>query len=366
MNRCATAGIVMLVFLNGCAIPYGYREVKSNYGLWEPYKIDNTNPTMSLEDVTWTVLGPHTARVSGKISCEYDSVTKERQPYDYIRYQDYRYPDFTGRNHHTNEICGQGRAYNHRTGGTTRQTYVPTTVKLRNPYGPDVTVSVNSDGRFSGEVAIGERYYFTRLSVPAYYGKYHHTSPSKLRVSIPPHESLTFPNKYCELPKFHFAKPNVGRAEQFAMNYASGVMCPVQIAFKEQTTRRDVSPQVTITPTGVPTSKEILGRADAAFRREFSGDKTLCDAAMKKVKYRLGKVLTSTRKDTAQSMSFTAWVGGKYKVETIHGEYHFFRGFVSPRSSDAIDKAVLLVEKGQKIRVQGVREGEGGSMVDSE
>ena len=195
---------------------------------------------MSLEDVTWTVLGPHTARVSGKISCEYDSVTKERQPYDYIRYQDYRYPDFTGRNHHTNEICGQGRAYNHRTGGTTRQTYVPTTVKLRNPYGPDVTVSVNSDGRFSGEVAIGERYYFTRLSVPAYYGKYHHTSPSKLRVSIPPHESLTFPNKYCELPKFHFAKPNVGRAEQFAMNYASGVMCPVQIAFKEYRPRAGI------------------------------------------------------------------------------------------------------------------------------
>ena len=86
------------------------------------------------------------------------------------------------------------------------------------------------------------------------------------------------------------------------------------------------------------------------------------DSAKDYLNYGLSKVRT----DISQSIHFMAWVGAKYRIEAVHGEYNYFRDFVSPSSSEPLNKTVLLVEKGEKIRMQGVREGEGGSMVDSD
>lgn len=143
---------------------------------------------------------------------------------------------------------------------------------------------------------------------------------------------------------------------------------PITINFKEQITRRGVSPEIIITPVGIPTKKDFLNSFVSSLEKEFRNNYRFVNLGMKGVKsaiggYRIfwgGKI----KKDRAQAISFDGIVGQRYKIETVHGEYYYFKGFLSPKSSFPISKTVLLVEKGEKIRVQEVREGEGGSMID--
>ena len=73
-----------------------------------------------------------------------------------------------------------------------------------------------------------------------------------------------------------------------------------------------------------------------------------------------------TKTDNAQSISFNGLLNHQYKIETVHGEYYYFRGFIKTSSNQPMNKSVLLIEKGSKVRVQNIKEGEGGILVNSD
>ena len=64
-------------------------------------------------------------------------------------------------------------------------------------------------------------------------------------------------------------------------------------------------------------------------------------------------------------VDFRAPLNSDYRVQSYHGEYFYFSGMVSADEWPRTSKTVLLVEKGAKIRVEDVKEGEGGEIVDN-
>ena len=66
------------------------------------------------------------------------------------------------------------------------------------------------------------------------------------------------------------------------------------------------------------------------------------------------------KREDAQVISFAARVGGKYRVEMVHGEYLYFTDFIEPKSVAPMSSTILLIEAGEKVRVQKIRESEGG------
>jgi len=162
-------------------------------------------------------------------------------------------------------------------------------------------------------------------------------------------------------PYYWMPVKEIDKAKSFAVKWVEDRICVVEITTKEQITRRIVSPEITVTP--INTKKQLHGAVARALNAEFEGDKELLNAGMDAIKDRLQRPLVKRRKEVAQSLSFCAWAGHKYKIETVHGEYYYFNGFITP-NANSIKKTILLVEKGDKIRIQGVREGEGGVIVD--
>ena len=73
-----------------------------------------------------------------------------------------------------------------------------------------------------------------------------------------------------------------------------------------------------------------------------------------------------TKTDNSQSISFNGLLNHQYKIETVHGEYYYFKGFIKPSSKQPMNKSVLVIEKGSKVRVQNIKEGEGGILVNSD
>ena len=176
-----------------------------------------------------------------------------------------------------------------------------------------------------------------------------------------------FINNYSvELPKFYFSKMDIDKAKSYAQTYAKTKLCQISLSFKEQVTRRNVSPQITITPIGIPSYENCVTDLRENLQSEFAGDEDLTKLGMDSAKVIFNAALPKAKTDISQSIHFVAWVGARYEIETVHGEYNYFRDFVSPVSSEPLGKTILLVEKGEKIRVQEVREGEGGTMVDSD
>ena len=65
---------------------------------------------------------------------------------------------------------------------------------------------------------------------------------------------------------------------------------------------------------------------------------------------------------SGQSLSFIAFEGARYSVETIDPAYNYTKhSFVADKN--ASNKTVLLVEIGQKIRLDNTPEGK-GSLID--
>lgn len=214
--------------------------------------------------------------------------------------------------------------------------------------------------------------------------KSHHMSlPRGMGGYISGYESCSVPLKDIPIYTVYY---DIDKAAKFARRLMPIQKCLINLEFKEQITRRSVSPEITITPVNAPTKESYFDSLKSKLQLEFNNDSALVDAGMEAIEKYNAKpyyvdgvavgyipnknedVLWGGRikKDNAQAISFVGLVGQKYKIETVHGEYNYFRGFITPSSSNPVNKTVLLIEKGEKIRMQEVREGEGGSMVDSD
>ena len=347
---------------------YAPRYEKRNFGEWEPFDTRKTSPRINLKRVRIVPSGQHTARISGVAVCSYNEVELQRQPYEDVIYRDYWNGRKTSRTIITRtELLRVRTKYNYRDGESRRRQEIPSVVSISNPYGPNLDLNVASDGSFSGKLNILYKYFFKELRTAKWYTAYVRADRKMLKISAATKtgESSTWQN----LPKITFSDLDDEAIKEFVSDYVNSLHSSVTLEFKEQITRRDVSPKVTITPIGVPSLEKIREAARAHTLRELGEDKDVVALGMKRFNsmvrsYDFRTIQTSQKKYNAQSVNYSAYVGGKYMIETVHGEYHYFKGFLSPKSSSSINKTVLMVEKGEKIRVQSVKEGEGGSMID--
>ena len=348
--------LLVLLVISGCTGTHGpfnryVRYENRNYGSWHKSdRITRNNGEIEISNLSVMVVGTHKARITGTISCWYTETGYEERAFE--RYYIY-----------TNRTESQGWKVETRKIHPRKREHHPKVINLCNPYGHGIQMEISPEGKFSGCFELDSKYYFKNLPPrKPYYGRYHKANPKKLRLSVDrPKDYPNFGKHYEPLPKFNF----ILREDDKAKDYAKNMLCRVSLLFKEQVTRREVSPRVTITPLNVPSYKDRVSKFKSRLEREFAGDEELVSLGMKSGKHYLDDPLSETKTDASQAISFQASVGSKYKIETVHGEFNYFRGFITPSSSEPIDKIVLLVEKGEKIRMQEVREGEGGSMVDS-
>ena len=230
---------------------------------------------------------------------------------------------------------------------------------------------VDSNGNFEATIKANDFNYFVRPKRRKYYKLYSKEKMIEVGATHKAYDKWHSEWANIGTAKIYFFKEDVEKMKEFGRNLVRGnfSISPVNIEFREQITRREISPEIIMTPVDAPTKKNHINSFFPLLRKEFDGNSRFIEFGMKGVKsqfnrYRNVAWANERRKEIAQSIMFNGIVGYKYKIETIHGEYYYFKGFLSPNSSSPIKKTILLVEKGDKIRVQEVREGEGGSMID--
>jgi len=162
---------------------------------------------------------------------------------------------------------------------------------------------------------------------------------------------------------------DVDKVKQYAQKLLKKKHCWVTLEFKDQATRTNVTPQIIIKPIDSPTEDEFSTSLKADFEKEFNNDANLVNIALQECKktHYAGVIWAGkTSTDTAQSLEFFALVGHKYKIETIHEKYFYFSGYITPASSASLKKTILLIEKGDKVRIEEIREGKSGNIIDSD
>ncbi len=348
----------VLLYIVGCnSEPSLLR--KEIIGDWQVERIEKKLENIQFNNITTGVVDAHSFKISGNISCRYIETSFETRTSNYRSiYDDGTYRDWKPTIESREE--------------TKKKKYIPDKLDISNPYGSDIELPVDPEGNFVGTIGTDPKYYFLNApSTKPYYSLYNYTSPSNLvvRMSIP--DDYIKPDKFVnshslEYPQIFFMQINVDEVKNYAQNYVKNKLSQISLSFKEQITRRNVSPQITITPIDIPSYENCITELRGRFGNEFAGDDDVIKIAMDSAKDYLNYGLSKVRTDISQSIHFMAWVGGTYRIETVHGEYNYFSGLITPSSSGPLSKTVLLVEKGEKIRTQEVREGEGGSMVDSD
>lgn len=131
----------------------------------------------------------------------------------------------------------------------------------------------------------------------------------------------------------------------------------VYLSVQDKVTRLPVSANIRITGSQVATRDDLK----RMFSDEFRDDRVV-DQAMTWAPSFLEQ--GEKREENAQSLSFVAASGSTYRLETTHGKYYYFSGFLKAEPAPKIEKLILLIEKGAKLRVENVKEGEGGELVD--
>lgn len=280
--------------------------------------------------------GAHTAKVSGKVvgAMRYVSVEQEREKI---------YTDGSGQVRETKFV-------------RRKVSYVPKSVTVKNPFGPSPVLKVGEGGLFEGVLQSNNDVFFVKPDDKEY-RIVKSLSGSSVYVYDSDDKGYVRSDDY-PLPDVFVVQLDYDAAHR----YANGLVCDVTLDMKDKVTRRDVTPDVTITAVVAPTAKEI----DNKFLKEFGQDDLGSELSKETLVYlvKRGFLLKGQRmREDAQSIGFTAYVGGEYRVETIHGEYYYFKGYIKPKSTAPISNTVLLVETGKKVRNQEVKESEGGSMV---
>lgn len=254
--------------------------------------------------------------------------------------------------------------------------WFPEKIFVVNPYGPNALFDVSSSGYFSGNIQLDSKHYFYQYKDQITTPKYHKTYTNHLlEKPLVLHGEGTLPEGVTPsgrtgvnfpLPEVWKYAPQITRVRSFAKNYAENLVCQVSLSFKEQSTRQEVSPLVKVNMVKRVTREDLQDKIEQRFSQEFGGNRSLIKTAMKKVNLNRIFLATQAVNKTKSDIVFPGLVGFAYRIQSIHSDYSFFKGFITPSSSSPISKTVLLVEKGQKISMQKVKEGEGGSMVDSD
>ena len=296
--------------------------------------------SFKLESLEVVVTHDHSARVYGKIvsATRYVSVEQEREKI---------YTDGSGQVRETKFV-------------RRKVSYVPEIVTLDNPFGPNLTMPVSEDGSFKGVLQIRNDFFFVKPDKKAYRiiekrsGLVTGVWDSDDSDGIVRSENYPFPDVFV-----------VGPDYDAVYKYALSLVCDVKLEMKDKVTRRDVTPEITITAVSAPTVKGIMDMFLKEFGSDGLGDE-LSDEALSFLVKR-GFLLKGQRmREDAQTISFVGYIGGEYCVETVHGEYYYFKGSIKPKTTEAISNTVLLVETGSKVRTRQVKESEGGSMVGSD
>lgn len=242
---------------------------------------------------------------------------------------------------------------------------------------------LNPDGAFTILIKAQADYYFLKPESKAGFKSIEHNGMLSLTATHLEEKCTTsYDNYFTDSKSFtiHKAIPytlysttyDADKTRQISRELLESLIrpCRISLEFKEQLTRREVSPDIKITPTSAKTRQDYADLLRTKLVQKFDNNSTLVSIGIEVFdsyfNTNKGKIIwTDIITDRAQIISFIGLVGCQYKIEATHGEYIYFRGFITPSSTEPVNKTVLLVEKGEKVRVQEVKDGEGGAMVDN-
>ncbi|HLF53844.1 MAG TPA: hypothetical protein VI544_01575 [Candidatus Nanoarchaeia archaeon] len=216
--------------------------------------------------------------------------------------------------------------------------------------GKNIRIPLNSDGSFEKEILVDS---FKRLAGLKYYDVL--TKPYDLLISEAdssenkPEGSTFEPQVIGHVDQFYYSV-NKLRIKEFIDNNVNSKVFEITINARDSNTRVPVGVQ------SIVVERESLPKIAETIEREFGNDSNLVEIARAYVRYDLDKNARIT--GSGQSLTFSAFEDVKYSVETIDPAHHYTKSsFVAKKGSDK--KSILLVEVGQKLRIDETKEGKG-------
>lgn len=339
---------------------------------WSDYSELLENDDLTIADARIAALDEHTIEVSGRVQpvgykCEVGQRYSETKRVMTRRAEGrWVQVDFGQRWEVTPARYGSSTTWTKRNDRIVERTWTPRTLQVQNPFGSDTTIAVQADGSFSAKVQLSDRYY--TAPVPAsrlpskYFGSFKYGEDKRLGIAaVNPPDNLNL--RAWGLPyTVRFVKPR----EEMVNGYVERMLTTVHLAVKDKVSHLPVSPEITVTCSQGASREDVIGRLS----REF-GDDDLAKSVAERIddKYFFGKPGSKEEgprqaSTSGQSMSFCGIVGADYVIETVHGDYYYFRGVLEPDRAPVVRKNVLLIEKGAKVRLEEVKEGQGGVLTD--
>lgn len=259
--------------------------------------------------------------------------------------------------------CTTHRSYVTRNTVVTRKNCMPSSVLIRNSFGDDVTAIVKTDGSFSARVILEDKYY---SHIPSsiecklknkYFWYLHYKTPKKISIRLEGTPGHTTFKPFTSDIVVYWVSANM----EIVKRYIDNLRSTVNLEIMDRISRVPVAPDVVITGTG---SFSGVG-VEKLLVEEFEDEKIVRDAmAYLSRGFRYVKK-GKKKRSHSQTVSFGALKGFSYKIETTHGKYYYFSKVLNVKKA-VENKNILLVDGGSKIRQEDVKEGEGGSMVDSD
>lgn len=229
----------------------------------------------------------------------------------------------------------------------------PRQLRISNPFGGTVNTAVSESGAFETRLQVPANYYLQLPKPENYLAPARSTKQFTIGISADgqPHGG-NFKTSAIMPALWQYAL-NTDKARQ----YVKDNICTVDLRFKDSTSRKSIMPKVVV--TGVEPNKKDIEKLLSV---EFGGHQELIEIATEEI-YR---VLFEAEKKTSitSNIRLKLWKSGQCKIEATHGRYHYFSTPLELGTTSKVRKDILLVEKGEKIRVENLNEGETGSMVD--
>ena len=324
--------ILLIITLTGCAT--SQVQTGNTFKTYGPLLYTGESNAPEFTEVSITVTGQTTALLSGKVSqgsyvlakptYEWINVCRSGEVIDTLSapkcrkkmnssYYRRKYgTSINGMRSGWGDVRSKKGAYIGYSDPQTR-TWRPNQLNIQNPGGADTTCDVESDGSFSATIKLdsSHRYHKYRNDIPnkkyaprvSYRTQkniflYQQSSPKLLDIDAynkghewdkTPCERRSFK---VEMPKFWFTQRKPEKAKQFAKDWVYDHLCTVKLNVKEQVTRRNISPQITISPTNASLTESIASEFTKAMRLEFDNDQDFISLGKKATKYVLSRPLT--------------------------------------------------------------------------
>lgn len=276
---------------------------------------------------------------------------------------------------YTDDVNGRdcsGYSFGTRNEQTFKKSWIPAKVLLSSPYcKDDIKADVSPRGWFIFHIDFNKKYYtrpFPRYHLPSKYfgisccsGKgftikaIGFPEPSRIKGSNVRHGRLSQKIPY----EAYLIRPLKNKIE----DYMRGLNTTIHLSIKDRITHRPLSPLIRITCQEAPTKEKL----QVILHKEFNNKKLAIREASKvtfpsysRFFYKEGRV----KETTNEFIKICTMIGAKFKIETIHEDYHYFKGYIAADNSPEIKKDILLIEKGEKVRFENVNEGQGGILTD--